>query len=173
MLKLISNPWFGVGVIVLWLASLGYVGYWQRSEGRTLEADKWQKALIQSESLYNAKLDEFNTKYRALENKRATDAQNLSVKYQQELKQNEQHYSATIADLRAGNIRLRDKYAHNPTCGNTVPETGSDSGRIDAGAGGELSNQAAEFLLSESKRADDTVSLLNRCIAQLKADRQP
>lgn len=171
-LKLLGNPWFGVGLIIVWLASLAYVGYWQRGEGRTLEAATWQKALIQSQSLYNAKITELEGKYRALENKRATDAQNLSIKYQQELKTNETHYEDNLAALRTGNLRLRDKFATcNPPSGNTVPETGTDTSGIDAGAGIELSPELSGYLVNKFYEADSEVILLNRCIRQLKADR--
>ena len=36
------NPWLIVGVILVWLASLAGVGYWQRSDGQTVERSAWE-----------------------------------------------------------------------------------------------------------------------------------
>ena len=39
--KLIGSPWTFLVIAVLWLSSLGYVGFWQRAEGRKLESADW------------------------------------------------------------------------------------------------------------------------------------
>lgn len=166
------NPWIAIGLALSWLASIGTVAVWQRHEGRELEAATCQKAQIQSATLYTAAKDKLLADYRAIENKRAIAAQDLSIQHLKEMSDHETIYNGVIADLRNKSLRLRDPGANHQACGSTVPKTSADPIGIDYGNEAGLSEQSSEFLVSEAKRADEVVLLLNQCISQLKADRE-
>ena len=73
----------------------------------------------------------------------------------------------TIADIRAGNLRLRNRF----TCPSSAAEvTGSATGSDGAGQAGLLGSDA-EFLISEAERADKVVNQLTACQNILKAER--
>lgn len=62
----------------------------------------------------------------------------------------------TIADLRSGNVRLRQRFK----CPTTPASTTT---RGDGEAGGGLSENDAEFLIREASRADEVVRRLTAC----------
>jgi len=65
-------------------------------------------------------------------------------------------YEQTIADLRAGNRKLRDRF----TCPKTPSGATGPAGVDHAEEGSGLSREDAEFLISESERADEAVRQL-------------
>jgi hypothetical protein len=72
----------------------------------------------------------------------------------------------TIAGMRSGSIRLRQRF----TCAGSIqhmPLASSDASGSTASSGG-LQEQDAEFLVSESGRADEVAVKLNQCIATLR-----
>lgn len=74
----------------------------------------------------------------------------------------------TIADLRAGRERLRNKFA----CPRTVPQAaGSPGGSDEAGQGG-LSVEDASVLIRFASEADGVARTLQACQAILAAERQ-
>jgi hypothetical protein len=73
----------------------------------------------------------------------------------------------TIADLRAGRERLRDKF----TCPRTVPGAAASAGRSDEASEGGLSGQDAEFLVRFASEADTVANRLTACQSILQAER--
>lgn len=75
-----------------------------------------------------------------------------------------------IADLRAGNVRLRKRF----TCpaASDLPAAGTSTGSSDAAQTGGLQRDDAEFLVREAERADEVVRQLQACQAIVRKDRQ-
>jgi len=141
-------------------------------QGAISERVKWQTRENAQQAAYNAKTLETEAKHRAIENKRAVDAQNLSVSYLKSLKETEDAKNRIIADLRAGIVKLRGSSGTNPTCRITVPEASTDSSGTNGTPQAELSTGFSEYLVNKFDSADKKVILLNRCIDQLHADRE-
>lgn len=68
---------------------------------------------------------------------------------------------AVIAGLRSGAISLRPRF----TCPKPTPGAAAGAGVRDDAAGGGLRIEDAEFLVSESERADANTRQLNKCQA--------
>lgn len=79
------------------------------------------------------------------------------------------HTSRLIADLRAGNKRLRNQLAAR-TCPAASAPTGAGSGNETEAAG--LSTEDGEFLIRFAREADDVARQLNACQAVIQADRK-
>jgi hypothetical protein len=103
--------------------------------------------------------------------KEAKDAAAFALLADNLRKENErakQDADRTIADLRRGTIRLRSRF----TCPSTVSQAaGSASGSDETRESG-LRSEDAEFLISESARADGVARTLQACQAILAAERQ-
>lgn len=106
------------------------------------------------------------------EKRRARDMQALALNHQQELKQHEQNARNALAAYRSGAVSLRIPAKVQPAvCAGFPAAAGITSGGGDAVAGAELSESAAEFLISEAARADAIVAQLNACQAIIQQDR--
>lgn len=175
---LIGNPYLslcvGLGIIIALGGSFVWGATWRGAEVRQMVENQWKGAYIEAANRYTEKIIETEGMYRDVENKRATEARDNSMRAKMEGKANEDRFKRIMACLADGTCRLRDPY---PTTGNQaggirLPEAGTDTSGADAGAGCQLSGRLSGFLFSEAKRADDTVILLNQCIRQMKADRE-
>lgn len=165
---IVLKYWKAIALTGLFLFATSY----SHHKGAVSERAKWETREKASTAAYNALLLSTQTMYRAIENKRAIEARQLSVKHLNEVKKNEATYQANLAAVRAGTLKLRDQFASRASCGIDKSKVGPYPSRIDIGAGAELSAESSEFLLSEANRADKVVLTLNRCIAQLRADRE-
>ncbi|HWU35476.1 MAG TPA: hypothetical protein VN023_09610 [Methylovorus sp.] len=174
---IIGNPYLalcaGMGIIIVWAGSLVWVAIWRGDEVRQMVEGQWKDAYIEASNRYTEKIIETEGMYRAVENKRAEDARDNSIKAKQEAIANAKRYETIIAGITAGTIKLRDPYAAsgNQASGIRLPEAGADTSGADGGTTGELSGRLSGFLFAQAERADDKVILLNQCIRQLKADR--
>lgn len=111
---------------------------------------------------------------RDTEAKRASDMADLDAHYTEELNNAKANADRTIADLRAGTVRLRQRFTCKPNtssssqAGKAGTGTGLGAGQSACG----LSAEDAGFLVSEAKRADAVVVQLQACQAIVKQDRQ-
>ena len=97
----------------------------------------------------------------------AQEAQRIEDQLRKQADQERQNYEKTIADLRDGNKRLRERFKC-PRSADSVPNAGTDTrGSENSGAGG-LSEQDGGFLIGESARADALAVRFNRCAARLQ-----
>lgn len=97
------------------------------------------------------------------------------AKHEQEKADRENQHQSDLAALRAGTLRMRDKYAkQNSSCGIRLSSTeiGPSTTGFAEGGGAELSREASEFLLGEANRADQLAARFNKCVRQLKIDRE-
>jgi len=107
------------------------------------------------------------------EAQRQRDMAALDVQHHKELTDAKAAADRTIADLRAGNLRLRERFtcpaAAGPAGGAGQAGTGASVG--DAAQGHGLQPADAEFLLSEAARADEVTVQLRACQDIVRRDR--
>lgn len=166
------NPYALLTAGGLWLVSLIGVGYWQNSAGHTAERDAWQARENVQLVNANAKIIELNEVARKAERDHAERLATVSARLEQEKKHEAAKRDKIIADLRAGFVRLRDPGATSLYAiggqGGTVTAT---TGKCDAGTGGELSVETAEFLVRLAGEADEIVDQLHACQDTVRSDR--
>lgn len=128
----------------------------------------------------NAKLAQLGEKLLTLQNQkhdleslRVKEMKNITLKYEERLKDVEVNASNALAAVRAGALKLRiptqvhaaDSHRASGTVGASIT---LDHAKADA----ELSDAAAEFFISEASRADQVVEQLNACQTQVDSDRK-
>lgn len=163
---MLPNPWIIVGILVAWLASLVAIGHWQRIDGAT-------KANLVCTTEKNALLARAVTaeeSARKIEHDKAQELQAIGEQHEMELRVKDTVYQKDIADLHAGNLRLRDRAAKCSS--SVVPDASAPATRSDGETGAELSREASEFLLGEAKRADVITEQLSACQAVILSDRK-
>lgn len=84
-------------------------------------------------------------------------------------KEHKANANATISDLRAGTIRLRESLK-SKSCP-SVPGTTGSTGGSDAASTGGLSEEDVRFLISEARRADQAVEQLKAAQQVITHDR--
>ena len=171
MLGAPSNPWLLPGVTLVWLASLVAVGAWQRADGAAAER-------VANQSVKNTELAEANRQITLLtaqarkdEAEHAKRLVEQASHYEGELQHEKELHESAVAAVRRGDYRLRDKGAKCPAA-SPGGEAGSTSSRGNGQAEAELSDEAAEFLLSEASRANAIVAQLALCQAVVEEDRR-
>ena len=168
------NPYIIIGLSAAWIASLAGVGIWQNTAGHVAERTTWQTRENDQLRTANALIKTLEDDARRTEQGHAKALATISTDYQGRLSNATKQIAADRAAVRNGTLRLRDPGAAG-LCANTSNMPGiaaSASGR-DGGTDSRLSDQAAEFLLSEADRADSVVDQLNACQQVVRADRQP
>ena len=81
----------------------------------------------------------------------------------------ESRLNGTIADLRAGNRKLRAEY----TCPNTVPGAAADPHRVAGAYGADPAARLAELCFRAAAAGDAAIIQRNAAVEILKAERQP
>lgn len=118
----------------------------------------------------NAELAKAEQAARDIEQKRAADMALLDANYQKELSDAKATSDATIADLRAGTVRMRKRFQCAATHPASVPSTaqaGTSASGVDDATG--LQPADAGFLVQLAKRADAQVRALQDVV---RKDRQ-
>jgi uncharacterized protein involved in exopolysaccharide biosynthesis len=103
---------------------------------------------------------------RVSEHAQADKLQAIAQQYEQDKTDAQAKADRTIADLRAGTVRLRNEWQGCPARG--VPATAGSTGQPDAGA--ELRAKGAGDLIGNAAAADAEIRRLQDI---LKAERQP
>lgn len=169
------NPYvlLGVGVGAAWLLSLAGVGYWQYGVGQDAERVEWQDRENEELRTANATITLLQNEARQTEQAHAKRLAETSGKYEKEKAHEIAKRERVIADLRSGAVRLRDPGTTGQrACGSEGCGIAAAPGKCDGPAGGELSGQLAEFLVSEAGRADEVVRQLQACQEVVISDRE-
>lgn len=167
------NPWAIVIALVVWIASLAAVGYWQNDAGHTAERTAWQKRENQEIVSANLKIIELTDKYRQAEQAHSTALDEIAITYEGKLKNANKKTTSLERAARDGTLRLRDPHATPcPPGGNPLPETAAGAGQRDVAGDGGLSADAAGFLLSLTGRCNAVRDKLTTCQAIVREDRQ-
>jgi len=167
------NPYVILAVVLMWIASLAGVGYWQNEVGRTSELAKWEEQKNAEIDAANQALYDTEEKYRAAEKQHADMLATVSTTYEGRIKDEQAKTAKLIAAANAGTYRLRDPNA-TPinTIGHNVPEAATGTGRCDGTGDGGLSTITTRNLLSLTGRCNYVSAKLSACQAIVKADRQ-
>jgi hypothetical protein len=167
------NQWVIIGLIVFWLASiLGAEQYGDHARG-TKDDLAYQKRDNQTLTAANAKILELQTKYQQELLDHANNLTAIEAKHAKENKDAQNITNSLIADIRNGNLKLRDAEATSiPSGGRTTEQATGPACGCDGTQGGQLSGKASEFLLSLTGEADDTVRQLSACQAVIVEDRK-
>jgi prophage endopeptidase len=109
---------------------------------------------------------------RDIEAQRAADMAALDAQHTKEMNDAKADADRTIADLRAGTLRLRERFTcPASTAAGTAGQAGTSTSLGDAAARYGLQPEDAEFLLSEAERADEVTVQLRACQAIVRGDR--
>lgn len=168
------NPWLILGIAFVWACSLVGVGKWQNTAGHTAERVTWQAKETRELGAANKQILDLETAARAAEKLKQDTLAALAADYEKDLENAENQRKADVAAARSGAISLRDPGTGSACAGGSPasPAT-SGAGGGNGQAGGKLSSDATEFLLSEADRADTIVRQLTACQAVVSADRSP
>lgn len=163
------NPLIKYGVAVFAVLAALFGAYRHGCNVTQAEADiVATKAALQHASDQTALAEH----YRQIEAKAAADMAAIDEQHQLE-KRNAQIISErTIAGLRDGSIRLRDKFANCTAYRAVMPEAAAGAGERDAAAPSGLQPEDVQFLVSAAALADEVVGQLHACQAVIKLDRQ-
>lgn len=164
--------WGALAVVLAWAASLLIVGAWQRHDGQLVERQEWQAREAVELREANELIAILSNAYREQERQHAEALAGISADYERRLKDANAQRARDVAAARAGAIRLRDPYSLGlKACGNPAAQVGTGAGERDGGASGELSREAAEFLLGLANDADDIARQLAACQRVIVEDR--
>ena len=175
------NPYAIIALLVVWIASLAGVGYWQNDAGHVAERTTWQTRENTELRDANNKITNLEEGARKAEQDKATALASISTDYERKLSDANKQRADDSAALRAGTLRLRDPSATGlRACGSVTTETAAGTGQRDGGAAGELSAApagvlsvaASGFLLDFSNDADDVARQLASCQRVVTEDRE-
>jgi hypothetical protein len=102
------------------------------------------------------------------------DMADLDAKFTKEIHDAKVKSAADVAAVRAGTVRLRDRFTCDGAGGASggAAAAGQSTGVGDAAAGRGLRQEDAAILVQESDRADNVVRQLSACQAIVVRDRQ-
>lgn len=107
--------------------------------------------------------------WRAAERKSVEQMTVIDQQHQEEIQRAIQERDDIISDLRAGNLRLRERF----TCPSPeLPGAGPAASGGDAGESAGLQPADAEFLIRLAAEADEVTRQLAACQAVIRADRE-
>lgn len=131
--------------------------------GKKVERVEWQAREQRADRAAADKLAQAQRDKDTIEHNHQAAMVAASQAYQQELKHVRTQKDRVIADLRAGALRLRDPGTSYALGVHPLPATGPAAGGCDAAAGGQLSDEAAEFLVGLASESDEVAKQLGRC----------
>jgi hypothetical protein len=155
-----------VAVVVAFAAAFGCYefGSHVEHEARVAEVNDLKRKDAEALATANKERADAEQAARDVEAKRVADMAALDANYQKELSDAKADADATIAGLRAGTVRLRDRFhcaAHPSAVPSTAKASTSPSGADDATG---LQPADAGFLVRLVKDADAKVSALQRVL---------
>lgn len=154
--------------IVLAMAAAAALG-WQ--EGAMHAGREAMRRDIATAAATADRIQQLNAQARATERRHAQAMADISATHQRSLTDAQNQLKADRAALRAGTLRLRDP-AHPADCRSASPQAGPTAARRDDASPGELSGEAAEFLLDLATDADIVAHQLEACQRVIKSDRE-
>lgn len=146
------------------------------TRGQKETAAAYEKRDSEKLAKATARVKELEDQVRAQERQHAVQLAGISAQYQEDLANVEKAKRDFVAGVHSGRIRLLDPgAAAGPRCpggsGGAPGETAAAAGGRDGPAPGELSREAAEFLLGLASEADALVKQLTACQRVVVQDR--
>ena len=157
----------GAAIVLAVVSGLLWIGY---RHGVTTTDNAWQSRWDkQAADLAIARADAERLARQA-ERDSALAMASIDNAYQKGQADGKAQADRTIADLRSGAARLRERFTC-PAAESDLPDPGTSTGRSDAAAASGLQPEDAEFLIREAERADAVVRQLQACQAIIQQDR--
>lgn len=167
------NPWLILGAMLVWIASLASIGTWQNTAGHTDERAVWQAKAIIEAAQSSAQIIQLEQEARNTEQVHAARLADISTQYEQDKQNAKRKTDDLVAGLRAGAFGLRDPGATRvQTSGGNASAVATSPGECDGRAPGQLSAEAAEFLLRLTGEADEVTKQLASCQQVIISDRE-
>lgn len=160
-------PWRALAVCLLCIAS-GLVGWWDGATHEGVRALQRDNAALRETEQTVTRLQQAA---RETERRHAQAMADVSSDYQRRIDEAHQLRAADRVALRTGALRLRDPGTPGAGGGSAAGSPGAGSPGRDGGTAGELSRQAAEFLLELASDADDVARQLAACQRIVREDR--
>jgi hypothetical protein len=166
------NPWSIVGVIGLWVLTLGGAGYYEYGVGVKVTDDAYKSRDNIALTNANTALKDIEDKYRALEQKQALDLAAISGNYEKEKQDANVKTAELIAAARTGALRLyHHQTAGIPAAGSLATPTAAATGGCDGAGDRGFSAGDSEFLLALGGRANAVRDKLSSCQQIVRSDR--
>lgn len=180
--NLIPGPYRMVGYLVASLAVVGTVylavnkAYnWAYDNGVTAEKLMWESRESEELAVANKTILDLTDKARKDEAQHNLNLATISTNFEG-IRQNEKlKNDRIIADISAGTIRLRDKYANTSGKGSCASGSGEATTRTsehNGETGSELSTTTSEFLYGLASESDEIIEQLTACQAVVIEDRR-
>ena len=167
MVAILKRIWPYLVAVAVVLAAL----YGAYRHGVATTTDRYELKLAEQAKANADALASAHFKARVQEMAAAVQLADIDAKHQQELKDAQTRTERTIAELRAGNIRLRDELASAECALAGVSDIATGTGQRDAACTGGLRPEHAEFLIRFADRADEVTMQLQAAQDVIRADR--
>jgi hypothetical protein len=162
------NPYLILGAFLaaLFLAVGGYRFGVSHTEGEVAKRD------LESANQYAAAVTQAEDKARATERKSAELLAAVDSAYQTKLKETNDAAQKTIADLRAGRIRVRIPATAGQAGAGGVPQVAAGAGGCDGQGPGDVLSRLAEDVAGRLAKCDAVATQLEAAQAVIEADRK-
>lgn len=160
------NPYFIIAALIgaIGLAAGGYY------EGHSVEAQVFDTYKAQQAAVAEKAAAQSEAAARAKEQQQEAAQAAAQHEAQVEKTENANRTNATLADLRAGTLRLSNQLAGARA--NGMPQVATSATGTDDARNGYISNDVAQFLVEQAASADRLAVNFNEAVAIIAADRQ-
>lgn len=159
-------PQYRIAAVVVYTVALLAAGSYS---GWTIASWRWGERMAQWERNAEEAAKEASEAARAKEKDLLQQITDIEAQRHDEARNAEAERDRLLADIRAGQRRLRDRF----TCPGNLPGVATGTAGGDAGAPAGLQRADAEFLVRLASEADAVTRQLQACQAILKAERPP
>lgn len=153
------------------LAVLLVINYGTYRHGVTTTTDRYERLLAEHREAGALALAKAQAETRDKEQQAARAQASIETAYLQGQKDAQANTDRTIADLRAGNIRLRNELASAQCAIDGVSTIASGAGQRHAACSGGLREEHARFLIHFADRADQVARQLQAAQEVIVNDR--
>lgn len=155
-------------VLFLVITAIALAGTY-RAGGRASD-ERWQARTDAAQAEAMSQTEQLQQQARELERKSAEAMGAIDSAYQRGRTDAQAEAGRTIADLRAGAVRLRERFTCPAGTAGGVPTSSTSTGGSDAAQGGGLSAEDAGFLVRLAEQADAVTLQLQACQAVVRRD---
>lgn len=169
---MLPSPWVIFLSVSVWLGSLVGVGIWQNHSGAVAERADWMKRENLELARANELIDSLQQSKVLKETEHRRILSTISEKYEKGIQNVEDQKTSFIFGVRNGSILLRQPTQPKNSSTSSPSEVVTSPLKCDGETRTELQSNTAEFLFSESARADKIVLQLGACQEIVREDRR-
>ena len=165
------NPWVILGIVLLWIASLGAVGWKANEIGHKTERSDWLNKENAELVAANKKIQDLQNDARKTEQEHAARLAEIGAAHAKEMVDKEAQRRRDLAAIRDGALKLRIASSRICPGGSSPSETGPTPGERDGAATVELPQQITSDLFDLANDADQVADQLRACQGVIQSDR--